>query len=173
MHYSRSGSVGEGSNGMAGGPGSQRQHGSAGSSPDFAGGYDSTEYTDSPPDSTNRGPTTGSAYAPHAYTHTPPSIDASYAGGPVVSGGSYHPSPYATTPGGAYGPPGGHETAYNGAAANAGFVTFDGDHHEASGMRSYSMTTTAGSEYVPGPNRGYSSNNATWRSPTYPFTTSR
>jgi hypothetical protein len=170
MHYSRSGSVGEGSNGIAGGPGSQRQHGSAGSSPDF---YDSTEYTDSPPDSTNRGPTTGSAYAAHTYTHTPPSMEASYAGTPVVPGGSYHPPSYGAPAGGGYGASTGHETGYNGAAASAGYVTYDGDHHEAGGMRSYGIATSAGSEYVPGPNRGYSSNNATWRSPTYPFPTSR
>lgn len=150
----------------------QRRHGSAGSSPDFAGGDYSTEYTDSPPDSTNRGPT---AYATHAYTHTPPSLESSYPGGPVVPGGSYHaPSSYGTataTANDGYGHSASHEPTYASTTTSAGYVQYDNEHHhhhhEANGgMRSYAMT---GSEYGSQPNRGYSNGNSTWRSATYPF----
>ena len=80
-------------------PGMSGSHrnGSAGSSPDFpSGGYDSADYGESPPDSTNRGSTTG-GHVQHPYSHTPPALDTPYAAPPMSSGMPYHAPAYSSS----------------------------------------------------------------------------
>lgn len=104
------------SSGMSGGTGSHR-NGSAGSSPDFpSGGYDSAEYGDSPPDTTNRGPSAGS-HPSHPYSHTPPALESSYAGAPLNSGMPYHPAGYGSS-GASYNAP----TGQNYPVGGSGYV---------------------------------------------------
>ncbi|KIM30649.1 hypothetical protein M408DRAFT_288876 [Serendipita vermifera MAFF 305830] len=146
------GSASEGS-GMSGGTGSRRKS-STSSSPDFpSGGYDSAEYGDSPPDSTNRGVSAGS-HASHPYSHTPPALESSYAGAPINSGMPYHASGYSSSGAG-----------YTAAAA--------GPNYPAGSSGSY-VYAANGSEYSSPPTRPYPNgqgqqSSTAWRQPSYGF----
>ncbi|KAG8831572.1 hypothetical protein FRC17_002925 [Serendipita sp. 399] len=142
MQYSRGGSVGEPTPGMTGRSSGHQYQRSTSSSPEFAGGYDSTEYSDSPPDSSVLRQN-GSAYATHGYEQTSPGVDAAYAGAPLVSNGSYHHQPtsyasghpasgYATSP---------HETGYSGGHTYAYYdekSSRQRDYPSPSAIRTYS-----------------------------------
>lgn len=134
---------------MSGGVGSHR-NGSAGSSPDFP-GYDSAEYGESPPDSTNRG-STGQVHQ----AYTPPSLE-TYASAPMTSGMPYHTHTYSSS-GPArtvYDAPAGQPVTYSN--GGPGYVSF-GPHREnvvfTLGSRPYVYTANGG-DYPSPPGRSY------------------
>jgi hypothetical protein len=145
------------SSGVSAGVGSHR-NGSAGSSPDFPGGYDSAEYGESPPDTTNRGSTAGS-HVQHTYSHTPPALETSYASAPMPSGMPYHASSYSSS--------GATRTGYststgqpvNYSSGGSGYVSFC-DHLECViltiGSRGYVYAGNGG-DYPSPPGRSYPS----------------
>jgi hypothetical protein len=175
MQYTRSASGGDVASSMSGGHGSHRKNGSAGSSPDFpAGGYDSPEYERSSPPDSARGPAT---YGHQTYSHNAPTMDQSYAGAPVASAGSYHPTYAAPGSGaGGYGASTGHEGAYT-AAGGAGYVYYNGKDQAAQDQgrsRSYSLNSTGGEFSTTLTTRSYStsSQGSNWSNSGYAYSDS-
>lgn len=173
-NYARSGSTGGEISATMAGSGNHRQSKSASSSPGFTTGtnvtgYESAEYTDSPPDSVSHVPVGGggSRYQQQGYPQTMPTT-APYARAPTTGETYQHPTYAGSGLRDDY-TSGAHENAYS-TQSNAGYG-YNETEYSGAGARvtsSYAPNAPSG-EYISSPNRSYSSGVPAAWGPTYGY----